>query len=95
MPRITLYTTPYCGFCRAAKVLLQTKAVGFNEIDVSEDFAKREEMIARASGERTVPQIFIGDRHVGGYDELAQLEREAKLDALLVELEAVTGTSTP
>jgi len=93
MPRITLYTTPYCGYCRAGKALLQTKGLGFTEIDVSEDSAKREEMIARAFGGRTVPQIFIGERHIGGYDELAQLEREGKFDALLVELEAVTGTT--
>jgi glutaredoxin 3 len=95
MTRIVLYTTPYCGYCRAAKALLQTKGHGFTEIDVSEDFAKREEMIARAIGGRTVPQIFIGDRHVGGYEELAQLEREAKLDALLAELDTVTGTIAP
>ncbi len=95
MLRITLYTTPYCGYCRAAKALLQRKGHGFTEIDVSGDLAKREEMIARALGGRTVPQIFIGDRHIGGYEELAQLEREAKLDALLVELEAVTDTTAP
>jgi glutaredoxin 3 len=89
MTRIVLYTTPYCGYCRAAKSLLERKGLSYAEIDVSGDFAKREEMAARAFGRRTVPQIFIDDRHIGGYDELAQLEREARLDALLAELEAM------
>jgi len=89
MTRIVLYATPYCGYCRAAKALLERKGLNYAEIDVSGDFSKREEMTARAFGRRTVPQIFIDDRHVGGYDELAQLEREAKLDALLAEVEAM------
>jgi glutaredoxin 3 len=89
MTRIVLYTTPYCGYCRAAKSLLERKGLSYAEIDVSGDFAKREEMAARASGRRTVPQIFIDDRHIGGYDELAQLEREVRLDALLAEFEAM------
>jgi glutaredoxin 3 len=91
MTRIILYTTPYCGYCRAAKRLLASKGLDFTEIDVSEDCAMREEMISRAMGVRTVPQIFIHGRHVGGYDELAQLERDAKLDTWLAELEAVAG----
>ena len=89
MTKILLYTTPYCGYCRAAKRLLTSKGLDFTEIDVSEDLGLREDMISRAKGMRTVPQIFIHGRHVGGYDELAQLEREAKLDAWLAELEAV------
>jgi glutaredoxin 3 len=93
MTRILLYTTPYCGYCRAAKRLLTSKGLDFTEIDVSEDPAKREEMISRAMGMRTVPQIFIHGRHVGGYDELAELEREAKLDAWLAELETVVGAA--
>lgn len=88
MTRIILYTTPYCGYCRAAKHLLTKKGAPFTEIDVSEDLERRQEMIARAFGRRTVPQIFVNGTHVGGYDELAELEREAKLDALLVEVEA-------
>lgn len=83
MSRIVLYTTPSCGYCRAAKRLLGNKGHGFVEIDVSEDRRLREEMIARAFGVRTVPQIFIDGRHVGGYDELAQLDRDAKLDPWL------------
>ena len=89
MTKILLYTTPYCGYCRAAKRLLTSKGLDFAEIDVSEDLGLREDMISRAKGMRTVPQIFIHGRHVGGYDELAQLEREAKLDAWLEELETV------
>jgi len=89
MTRIVLYTTPYCGYCNAAKSLLERKGLSYAEINVSGDFAKREEMAARAFGRRRVPQIFIDDRHIGGYDELAQLEREARLDALLAELEAM------
>jgi glutaredoxin 3 len=83
MTRILLYTTPFCGYCRAAKQLLHSKALDFEEIDVAFDEEKRAEMIDRAMGLRTVPQIFIHGRLVGGYDELAMLEREGKLDAWL------------
>lgn len=80
MPRILLYTTQYCGYCRAAKNLLRAKGLEFQEVDVGFDSAKRVEMVERAGGLRTVPQIFIHGRHVGGYDELAALEREGRLD---------------
>lgn len=93
MKKIILYTTPYCGYCRAAKHLLTKKGVAFTEIDVSGDLALRQEMIDRAFGRRTVPQIFINGSHVGGYDELAELERAAKLDSLLAEIEAVVDAS--
>ena len=83
MTRIVLYTTPFCGYCRASKRLLADKGLDFEEIDVAFDQEKRGEMIGRAAGMRTVPQIFIDGRHVGGYDELAALEREGKLDALI------------
>jgi glutaredoxin 3 len=96
MSRILLYTTPFCGYCRAAKQLLRGKSLDFEEIDVALDDEKRAEMIGRAYGRRTVPQIFIHGRHVGGYGELAMLEREGKLDALLanppVALADVTET---
>lgn len=85
MTRILLYTTPLCGYCRAAKQLLRGKGLDFEEIDVAYDADKRAEMIDRAQGLRTVPQIFIHGRHVGGYDELAALEREGKLDAWLAD----------
>lgn len=83
MTRILLYTTPFCGYCRAAKTLLRNKGFEFEEIDVAFDAEKRTEMIERALGRRTVPQIFIHGRHVGGYDELAALEREGRLEAVL------------
>lgn len=85
MAHILLYTTPYCGYCRAAKNLLDRKGLEFEEIDVAFDEALRAEMLQRANGMRTVPQIFINGRHVGGYQELAALERESKLDAWLGE----------
>lgn len=83
MTRILLYTTSFCGYCRAAKRVLRHKGHEFQEVDVSFDAAKRAEMIHRAGGRRTVPQIFIHGRHVGGHSELAALEREGKLDALI------------
>jgi glutaredoxin 3 len=83
MSRILLYTTQFCGYCGAAKNLLRSKGLDYEEIDVGLDLGKRTEMVQRARGLRTVPQIFIHGRHVGGYDELAALEREGKLDAWL------------
>src|SRR5436190_3884165 len=80
MSRILLYTTQFCGYCRAAKNLLRSKGLDYDEIDVALDVGKRTEMVQRARGLRTVPQIFIRGRHVGGYDELAALERDGKLD---------------
>jgi glutaredoxin 3 len=83
MAPVEIYTTPYCGYCRAAKALLTRKNVPFTEIDVSGDDTLREAMIVRANGGMTVPQIFIGGVHVGGSDELHALERAGKLDSLL------------
>ena len=83
MTRIVLYTTPFCGYCRAAKRLLGDKGLVFEEIDVAFDDEKRDEMIGRAGGSQTVPQTFIDGRHVGGHAELAALEREGRLDALI------------
>ncbi len=83
MSRIVLYTTPYCGYCHAAKRLLTGKGHAFVEIDVSANPDLRAEMIGRALGRRTVPQIFIDGTHVGGYEELAALDRAAKLDPWL------------
>jgi glutaredoxin 3 len=91
MTRVVLYTTPYCGYCRAAKHLLGKRGATFTEIDVSEDLERRREMIERALGRRTVPQIWINDTHVGGYDELAELERAEKLDELLAQADAVAA----
>ncbi len=83
MTSVELYTTPLCGFCHAAKRLLTTKGVTFSEIDVMADPSRRPEMVQRANGGRTVPQIFIDGRHVGGCDDLFALERAGTLDALL------------
>jgi glutaredoxin 3 len=83
MPTIQIYTTPWCGYCRAAKALLARKNASFIEIDVGDDPERRREMIARAGGRYTVPQIFIGATHVGGSDDLHALERAGKLDLLL------------
>jgi glutaredoxin 3 len=83
MAPVEIYTTPYCGYCRAAKALLTRKNVPFNEIDVSGDAELREAMTERAGGRTSVPQIFIGETHVGGSDELHALERAGKLDAVL------------
>ena len=83
MKQVDIYTTPLCGYCHMAKRLLMSKGVKFNEINVMGDQAARAEMVERAPGSRTVPQIFIGDVHVGGSDELHALERAGKLDGLL------------
>jgi glutaredoxin 3 len=83
MPIVEIYTSPLCGFCHAAKRLLTQKGVSFAEIDVFSDPGRKPEMIQRANGGRTVPQIFIGDTHIGGCDELYALERSGKLDPLL------------
>jgi glutaredoxin 3 len=83
MPPVEIYTTRYCPYCHAAKALLKRKGVNYSEIDVSRDWDRREEMIKRANGRMTVPQIFIGTAHVGGSDELYALERAGKLDPLL------------
>jgi glutaredoxin 3 len=80
---VEIYTTQWCGYCRAAKALLTHKGVAFVEIDVGTEPARRDEMLARANGRWTVPQIFIGTTHVGGSDDLHALERAGKLDQLL------------
>ncbi len=79
---VVIYTGALCGYCAMAKRLLQDKGVAYEEIPVDMDVARRAEMEQR-SGRRTVPQIFIGEQHIGGYDDLAALERAGKLDALL------------
>ena len=88
MTRIEIYTTRYCGYCQSAKALLTRKGVAFSEIDVTGDREGRDRMVERANGRMTVPQIFIGATHVGGCDDLYDLERAGKLDPLLVKAEA-------
>ena len=82
-PEVTIYTKFGCGYCYRAKRLLDEKGVDYTEHDITMGGAKREEMLSRAPNARTVPQIFIGDAHIGGSDDLAALDREVKLDALL------------
>ncbi|ABV95240.1 glutaredoxin-3 [Dinoroseobacter shibae DFL 12 = DSM 16493] len=83
MQPVEIYTSPLCGYCHAAKKLLSQKGVSFAETDVWRAPQKKPEMIERAGGRTSVPQIFIGATHVGGCDELYALERAGKLDALL------------
>jgi len=82
MSKVEIYTTPSCPYCHAAKALLADKGVAYAEIDVL-DPQKRAAMTQRAHGRRTVPQIFIGPTHVGGYDDMAALDRRGQLDPLL------------
>ena len=85
MAKVQVYTTTYCPFCTRAKMLLTNKGVAFEEIDVTEDDALRQKMVELSGGRRTVPEIFINDKIVGGYDELRMLEMKGELDALLAE----------
>ena len=85
MAAVTIYTRPLCPYCVRAVALLQKKGVAFDEIDAGFDAGKKREMIERAGGARTFPQIFVGDVHVGGCDELMALERRNALDPLLRE----------
>lgn len=84
MARIEIYTTPTCPYCHAAKALLADKGVDYTEISVL-DPDLRQAMTERAHGRRTVPQIFIDDAHIGGYDDMAALERRGALDPLLAQ----------
>jgi glutaredoxin 3 len=83
MPKITVYTKQWCPYCSMAKRLLTRKGAAFEEIDVTGDWAARDRLVEKAGGRTTVPQIWIGETHVGGSDELHALERAGKLDALL------------
>ncbi len=90
---VVIYTTPICPYCVQAKQLLARKQVNYREIDVSRDGALRAEVIQR-SGQRTVPQIWIGAHHVGGCDELYALDRAGKLDALLAGIAHGSSSTT-
>ena len=83
MKNILIYTGPSCNFCAAAKKLLERNKLKFSEIDISSGENIRDEMIKKSNGQRTIPQIFFGDHHVGGYTELRALEKENKLKKLL------------
>jgi glutaredoxin 3 len=80
---VLIYSTSWCGFCERARGLLRRKGVEFREVRLDETPDEREVMMSRSGGRRSVPQIFIGDHHVGGYDELAALDHAGELDQLL------------
>jgi len=84
-PLVEIYTTRFCPYCNAAKALLKRKGVAFEEIDIAANWERRDEMISRAHGKVTVPQIFIGGVHIGGHDDLQKMERAGALDPLLAE----------
>ena len=83
MKKVVIYTGPLCNFCSAAKHLLSKKKINYEEIDIGYDDKRREEMLKKSNGARTIPQIFIGEKHVGGYVELKALENKGELDILL------------
>lgn len=83
MAEVVIYTTPLCGYCARAKALLKSKGAAFEEIDLYDHPGRRNEMIERAGGRTTVPQVFIDGRHYGGCDDVHALDAEGKLDALL------------
>jgi glutaredoxin 3 len=82
MPKTVIYTTSSCGYCVRAKSLLEKKQIHFEEVDVTYDLEKRHSMMEKSGGRMTVPQIFIDEIHVGGYDDLYKLERSGQLDQL-------------
>ena len=82
MTQVVIYTRAFCGYCAAARSMLDAKGVDYEEIDVTMDRDRRREMVER-SGRTTYPQIFVGERHIGGYDDLAALESAGQLDGLL------------
>ena len=83
MPPVEIYTKAFCTYCWRAKALLESKGVAFKEISVDWGGPEKEKMVMRAGGRTTVPQIFIGERHVGGCDDLVALDRAGKLDPLI------------
>ncbi len=91
MPTVDIYTTRYCPYCQDAKELLSRKGVSFNEIDASANRDLRKQMIERANGRSTYPQIFIGAIHIGGCDDLYALNEAGKLDPLLAEAKEKSG----
>lgn len=83
MADVQIYSTPFCGYCHTAKKLLRLRGANFTEVDLEAEPSRRDEMLTRSGGSRTVPQIFIGGRHIGGYAELAALDRAGELKPLL------------
>ena len=83
MTNVTIYTGPYCNYCDAAKRLLTRNNISYKEINVAEVDGAKDEMIMKANGKKTIPQIFLNDEHIGGYDEVRALEKEKKLQDLV------------
>ena len=83
MKSVTIYTGPLCNYCDAAKRLLTRNNIEYKEINIAMEDGAMDEMISKANGKRTIPQIFFGDRHIGGYDEARALEKDNKLQDLL------------
>lgn len=94
MADIEIYSSPLCGFCYSAKKLLSKKGAEFTEINVLTDSARKQEMMARADGRHTVPQIFIDGKHIGGCDDLYALERRGALDSLLEGVSAPAASNS-
>lgn len=94
MSAITVYSKGWCPYCMAARALLEDKGVAFDVIDIGEAPERRGEMLERARGRNTVPQIFVGETHVGGFDELNALERAGRLDALLAGVSNDSDTTS-
>jgi glutaredoxin 3 len=84
VPKITVYSGPFCPYCTKAKALLDKKNVSYEDFNVKEDSVKFDEMLSRSNGRKTIPQIFINGQHIGGCDDLYALDAAGKLDALLV-----------
>ena len=82
-PEVVMYSTGFCGYCLRARSLLERKGIDVQEVKIDEDVQQRDAMLRKSGGRRTVPQIFIGERHVGGFDDLAALDRSGELDKLL------------
>lgn len=80
---VVMYSTGWCPYCDRARALLERKGVAFREVKVDEDAAQRDAMLKRSGGRRSVPQIFVGERHVGGFDDLYALDKTGELDKLL------------
>ena len=83
MKKVVIYTGPMCNFCSAAKYLLNKKKVSYEEINIGYDEKKRDEMLKKSNGAKTIPQIFVEEKHIGGYVELKALEAKGELDSLL------------
>ena len=93
MSAVTVYSKAWCPFCIAARTLLERKGVAFDVIDIGDEPARRDEMLERSGGRRTVPQIFVAGTHVGGYDDLEALDRAGRLDPLLDAARGATSHS--